>query len=108
VSDVLRVNPDRLTAVREAYDMALNELGIQLNDLGQSGHIDTPWLGDPASEAVRVHYNNTVMAQDKPGAYRAMRLYEDELKAIRDHVAEMEKAYLAGESAITEQTPRMA
>jgi hypothetical protein len=108
MSDVLRVNPDRLTAVREAYDKALNELGIQLNDLGQAGHIDTPWLGDTASEAVRVHYNNTVMAQDKPGAYRAMRLYEDELKAIRDHVAEMERAYLAGERAVEERTPRMA
>jgi hypothetical protein len=103
---MLRVNPDRLTAVREAYSQALNELRNQLNQLGQVGHINNPWLGDDVSETVKNEYNAKVMGDR--GAYEAMKRYEIELTAIRDHIAEVEKAYLAGDSAIAERTPRMA
>jgi hypothetical protein len=107
MSDMLRVEPQRLAAVREAYDKALNELTVQLDELGDAGHIKTPWLGDDVSNEVVAHYNNTVMNSDL-GAYRAMRRYEEELKAIRDHVAAMEKTYLASDRTVAEQAPRMA
>jgi hypothetical protein len=97
VADMFRVEPQRLTAVREAYDKALNELGQQLDGLLDAGFVRTPWLGDDVSEAVRVHYNGAVM-ESPLGAYQAMRKYEIELKAVRDQFAEMERAYLAGES----------
>jgi hypothetical protein len=98
MADMFRVDPTRLTAVREAYDKALDELRPQLEELSQVGHVDAPWLGDDVSEAVRVHYNTTVMGPDAGGAYQAMRKYEAELRAVRDQFAEMERAYLAGES----------
>ncbi|MGH8967616.1 MAG: hypothetical protein ACRDXB_20135, partial [Actinomycetes bacterium] len=106
VSDLMRVDPQRLTTVREAYDQALNDLGNQLNRLRIAGHVDSPWLGDHVSGKVQTHYNATVM--DSPaGAYQAMRKYEEELKAVRDRIAEMEQAYLAGERANTELAPRV-
>jgi hypothetical protein len=97
VSDVLRVDPRRLTAVRDAYDKALDELGKQLDDLRKVGFVTSPWLGDGVSNEVKDHYNRTVM--DSPlGAYEAMRRYEIELMAVRNLFAEMEQAYLAAES----------
>jgi hypothetical protein len=106
VSDMLRVDPDRLTVVREAYDKAIDELSVQLDRLLDAGFVRVPWLGDPVSEGVRLDYNSRVM-ESPLGAYRAMRMYELELKAVRDQFAEMERAYLAGESAVVdEMTPK--
>jgi hypothetical protein len=106
VSDMLRVDPQRLTAVREAYDMALDVLRPQLDYLLEAGYIRNPWLRDDVSEAVRVHYNGTVM-ESPLGAYQAMRKYEDKLKAIRDEFAAMEQAYLAAESTNVDVMPRV-
>jgi hypothetical protein len=100
VSEVLRVNPQRLTAVRTAYDQALNELGKQLADLFRFGFVRAPWLGDDVSKEVVAHYNNAVMSSDL-GTYQAMRRYEAELKAIRDQFAQIEQSYPAVESANT-------
>ncbi len=97
MADMFRVDPARLTVVREAYEKALDELSAQLDQLGKTGHVNAPWLGDDVSEAVRVHYNGAVM-ESPLGAYQAMRKYEAELRAVRDQFAEMERAYLAGES----------
>jgi len=106
VSDVLRVDAYRLTAVREAYDKAIDELGPQLATLAYAGHIKTPWLGDQASEDVRVQYNAKVM-EAPLGTYQAMRTYEAELKAVRDQFAEMEQAYLAAESANADRASQL-
>jgi hypothetical protein len=103
VSDVLRVDPHRLTAVREAYDKAIDELGKQLADLFRFGFVRGPWLGDGVSNEVMAHYNGTVM-ESPLGAYQAMRRYETELKAVRDQFAEMERAYLAAETANVDRT----
>jgi uncharacterized protein YukE len=100
VPDTLLVDPQRLTAVREAYDQALNELGKQLDDLRRVGFVERPWLGDGVSEEVRVQYNGTVM-ESPLGSYQAMRKYEIELKAIRDQFAQIEQSYPAVESANT-------
>jgi deferrochelatase/peroxidase EfeB len=100
MSDVLRVDPRRLTAAREAYDKALDELRPQLDHLRYAGLIQTPWFGDRVSNEVKDQYNRTVMESDV-GTYQAMRRYEIELKAIRDQFAQMEQAYLATESANT-------
>jgi hypothetical protein len=100
VSDVLRVDAERLTAVREAYDKALNELSDQLDYLRYAGLIQVPWLGDNVSNEVKDHYNKRVMASDV-GTYQAMRRYETELKAIRDQFAQIEQSYPAVESANT-------
>ena len=100
MSDVLRVDPQRLTAVREAYDKALNELSDQLDHLRYAGLIQVPWLGDRVSNEVKDHYNRKVMESDV-GTYQAMRRYEEELKAIRDRFAEAEQTYPAVEDANT-------
>jgi uncharacterized protein YukE len=100
MSDMLRVDPHRLTAVRESYDKAIDELVLQLDELGEAGHIEIPWLGDSVSNEVVAHYNSMVMGSDL-GTYQAMRKYEIELKAIRDQFAQMEQAYLATENANT-------
>jgi hypothetical protein len=106
VPDVLRVDPHRLTAVREAYDKALDELGKQLDNLLNAGFVQSPWLGDAVSTEVKDHYNRTVMGSPL-GTYQAMRRYETELMAVRDQFAEMERAYLAAESANASRAPRM-
>jgi hypothetical protein len=106
VPDMLRVDPHRLTALREAFDKALNELGSQLTVLAEAGHIRTPWLGDDVSEEVRIEYNAKVM-ESKLGAYQAMRTYEIELKAARDQFAAMEQAYLAAESVNANRASRL-
>jgi hypothetical protein len=105
VADMFRVDPQRLTTVREAYDKAIDELGKQLDQLGRAGHVETPWLGDDVSDKVKAHYNSTVMGPDR-GAYQAMLRYGIELQAVRDQVAEMERAYLAGESTAADVMPR--
>ena len=107
MAEMFQVDPQRLTTVREAYDKALDELGPQLDNLRYAGFVQSPWMGDDVSEAVRVHYNVTVM-ESPLGAYQAMRTYEKELAAVRDQFAEMERAYLAAESANVDRTPRMA
>jgi hypothetical protein len=107
VSDTLRVDPHRLTAVREAYNKALDELRPQLDHLRYAGFIKNPWLGDSVSEDVRTQYNVKVMESDH-GAYQAMLRYEIELKAASDQFAAMEQAYLAAESANADRAPRMA
>jgi glutathione S-transferase len=94
------VDPQRLTAVREAYDRALDELEPQLDQLLDAGFIRTPWLGDNVSNAVVAHYNRTVMESDL-GTFQAMQRYSTELKAIRDQFAQMEQAYIATETANT-------
>ncbi|TQM43216.1 hypothetical protein [Pseudonocardia cypriaca] len=96
--DMLRVDPHRLTAAREAYDKALDELEPQLDHLLNAGFIRTPWLGDNVSNEVVARYNSMVMKSDL-GTYQAMRRYGIELKAIRDQFAQMEQAYLAAEAA---------
>lgn len=107
MSDILRVDPHRLAAVREAYTKALDELRPQLDHLRYAGFIKNPWLGDGVSEDVRTQYNAKVMESDH-GAYQAMLRYEIELKAARDQFAAIEQSYLAAESANAERTPRMA
>jgi hypothetical protein len=107
VPDILQVDPERLTAVREAYDKALDELVPQLEYLRYAGFIKIPWLGDGVSEDVRTQYNAKVMESDH-GAYQAMLRYEIELKAARDQFAAIEQAYLAAESANADRAPRMA
>jgi hypothetical protein len=97
VADMFRVEPQRLTAVRDAYDKALDELRKQLDDLRKVGFVMNPWLGDDVSREVKDLYNSAVM-ESPLGAYQAMRTYEKELAAVRDQFAEMERAYLAGES----------
>jgi hypothetical protein len=106
VSDVLRVDPQRLTAVREAYEKALDELRPQLDYLLNAGYIHAPWLGDSVSSEVKDHYNSTVMGSDL-GAYQAMWKYEKALMAIRDQFAAMEQAYLAAESANADRASRL-
>jgi hypothetical protein len=106
VSDILRVDPHRLAAVREAYNKALDELRPQLDHLRYAGFINNPWLGDGVSEDVKTQYNAKVMESDH-GAYQAMLRYEIELKAARDQFAAMEQAYLAAERANANRASRL-
>jgi hypothetical protein len=106
VPDALRVDPHRITAVREAYDKALDELEPQLDHLLNAGFIRTPWLGDNVSNEVVAHYNSKVMESDL-GAYHAMRRYGIELKAIRDQFAQIEQSYAAIEAANTNLARRV-
>lgn len=98
--NMLRVDPQRLAAAREAYDKALDELRPQLDHLRYAGLIQISWLGDKVSTEVKDHYNHTVMGSEV-GTYHAMLRYEIELRAIRNQFEQIEQSYPAVESANT-------
>src|SRR5687767_12363809 len=100
-SDMFRVVDGQIPAVRAAVDESLNELSIQLQLLQVDGVIQ-PWLGDPVSERVVMHYNARVMgvgggsaAPGAPGsAYGALVAYQTELVKIKESLELMERGYV--------------
>lgn len=88
----LRLSPQALPAMRAAYDRALEELGPELRRLGEVGHMQGPWLGDPVSAQTYEFYNARVMGAPD-GPYAALLAYEQELVRVRDRIADMEADY---------------
>ncbi|MHA6782926.1 hypothetical protein ACVGOW_18300 [Pseudonocardia saturnea] len=95
---VLRVDPSAIPTVREALDRTLDELGPHLLRMRNDAYIREAWLGDPASESMRVAYNTRVMdAADGP--YQALWAYAQRLREARDQLAAIEAEYLRTEGA---------
>lgn len=93
----LRLTPQAIPAVREAFERALDLLEPEITRLGEVGYIHAPWMGDPKSEEVRLFYNARVMdAVDGP--YQALVLYQEELRRVRDQLAVMEQEYQRAET----------
>jgi hypothetical protein len=88
----LQLEPHTLPAVRAAFEEALTEVGVQIARLASGGFIKEPWLGDPVSASVQLHYNSVVM-EAADGPYAAMVAYEAELTRIRDSLQLMEEHY---------------
>ena len=88
----LRLSPQAIPRVREAFDRALDLLEPEIFKLGEVGVIQRPWLGDPKSEEVRVFYNARVM-EAEDGPYEALLLYQQELRRVRDQLYAMEQEY---------------
>lgn len=89
---VLRVDPSAIPTVREALDRTLNELHPHIQRMRDDAYILDPWLGDRASEEMRVAYNSQVMdAGDGP--YQAMVTYTERLQQARDQLAAIEADY---------------
>lgn len=93
----LRLKPEAIPRVREAFDRAIALLGPELVKLGQVGVVQQPWLGDPVSEKVRVFYNERVM-EAEDGPYEALLLYQEELVRVRYQLAAMEQEYQRAEA----------
>lgn len=88
----LKVTPEAIPQLRAAFDRALDILSPELATLGQVGHIQGRWLGDPKSQEVVDFYNANVMdAEDGP--YQGLLLYKAELIKIRDQLTLMEREY---------------
>lgn len=94
---VLRLQPDAIPGVRAAIDATLNELTPLLNRMRDEAVMRGPWLGDSASHAVWVAYNDGVMRAED-GAFRAVCAYEAQLKTIRNRLVEIERSYAQNEA----------
>lgn len=97
----LRVDPQAIPQLRAAFERAIVMLEPAIADLGQYGHIDGAWMGDPKSIEVAELYNDRVMnAPDGP--YQALVLYQRELIGIVDRLYEMEQDYQRTEQGIAD------
>lgn len=94
----LRLSPDAIPRVREAFENAIALLRPEIARLGEVGHIRAPWMGDPVSAEVVTFYNTRVM--DAPdGPYQALVLYLKELMRVSDELYAMEQEYQRAETA---------
>ena len=90
--DVLRLQPEMIPELRQAFQTAVEALNAALARLRRSGYLPAPWLGDEASQAVAVHY--TARAMDQPdSSYQALLAYRDELTQVHDTLQRMEDEY---------------
>ena len=96
--DVMSVRPEAVSALREAFMTAVNQVNAALLVLNQQGYLRTPWLGDEVSAQVAAHYTRRAM-DDPDSSYAALLAYRDELTRIHDTLQRMEDAYRRGEDA---------
>ena len=95
---VLRLQPQAIPDVRAAIDATLGELSPHLRRMEREAHMPEPWLGDSESHTVWAAYTQGVMSAPD-GAFQAVRLYERQLRDIRDRLVGMERTYADTEAA---------
>lgn len=105
--DVLRIQPQMITALRAAFSVARDQLNDALLDLGRRGYMSAPWLGDEASSEVAAHYR--LRAMDAPdSSYRSLVAYRSELDRIYDTLQQMETDYHRTEAQAANTVRRRA
>lgn len=72
-----------------------------MNRLHNEGFIHEPWMGDPVSEEMRVHFNERVMT-GPDNVYAALHSYLVELQRVRDALVAAEARYRATEGEVAE------
>lgn len=100
-STTLRIEPQAIPAVRQAYENAVSRVNSQLIRLSREGALHEPWLGDETSAAVYEAYNRTVI-ESPDGPYAAMLAYQAELIRVLDQLRQMEDAYRRTEGDVSE------
>lgn len=104
---VLRVTPDVLPELRRAVDTTLDELTPHLKLMQKDAFLPEPWLGDPVSaESYRVYNEHVMAAPDGP--FHALLSYEQQLRAISERLAQIQRNYDEAEAANTDLVGRMA
>lgn len=102
----LRVEREKLPALREAFEKAAAEVDVQLIRLQLDGRIPEPWLGDEVSAAVARYYNEHVMGATGT-AYAAIRKYRDELVKICNELEKTERRYAESENENADRWVRL-
>ncbi len=104
---VLQVTPDVLPDLRRAVDDTLQKLTPHLDRMRREALLDQPWLGDPVSEASwRVYNERVVSAPDGP--FHALLAYEQQLRAISERLAAIQRNYDEAEAVNADLVGRMA
>ncbi len=104
---VLRVTPDALPELRRAIDSTLDELTPHLQFMHREAILPEPWLGDPVShESCRVYNEHVMNAPDGP--FHALLAYRQQLVAISERLAEIQRNYDEAEAANSDLVRRMA
>ena len=103
-TDVLRLQPHMIPALRATFSSAVEQVEDALANLGRGGYLPSPWLGDETSKNVAAYYNRRAM-NDPDSSYHALHQYRDELRRIHDTLQQMETEYLRNEGS-TAQTFR--
>ena len=96
-TDVLRLQPHMIPALRASFSSAVEQVEDALANLGRGGYLSRPWLGDDVSASVAAYYTGRAM-DDPDSSYRTLHQYRDELRRIHDTLQQMETAYLRTES----------
>jgi hypothetical protein len=90
--DVLRLQPDMIPSLRDAFSAAVDQVEAALVQLGRGGYLPTPWMGDEVSTEVAAHYLQRAMnAPDS--SFQALVSYRDELARVHDTLQQMEHYY---------------
>ena len=100
-TDVLRLQPHMIPALRVAFSSAAEQVDQALMKVGRDGNLPGPWLGDEISSDVAAHYTRRAM-EDPDSSHRALQQYRNELARVHDTLQQMETAYLRTESRTTD------
>jgi hypothetical protein len=96
-TDVLRLQPHMIPALRAAFASAANQVEAALVKLGQGGYLSGPWLGDDASKEVAAYYTQRAM-DDPDSSHQSLQQYRAELGRVHDTLQQMEADYLRNEN----------
>jgi hypothetical protein len=91
--DVLRVDPEAISLIRAAFGAALDQVENSIINLGRSGYLRTPWLGDESSLEAAKHYTERAM-EAPDSSYNALVAYRNELTRVYNTLQRMEDEYL--------------
>lgn len=103
---ILRVTPDVVPELRRAIEDTLEELSPHLQRMQDEAVLEEPWLGDSVSEKSYRVYNEVVM-RDPNGPFHSLLLYEQQLRAISERLAQIQHNYDAAEAANSDLVARM-
>ena len=103
-TDMLRVQPHMIPALRATFASAVEQVEQALAKLGRDGYLPSPWLGDDTSASVAAYYTRRAM-DDPDSSHQALQQYHAELARVHATLQQMETEYLRNEGT-TAQTFR--
>lgn len=95
---VLKFSADAAADLRTTFSRAIARMDDAIYELRSSAWMPEAWLGDPVSEAMRLHYNAVAVDGEYP-AVRAFTDYRNELQRVVDQLDATARGYHETEAA---------
>jgi hypothetical protein len=103
--DVLRVEPEAIPSIRAAFGTALDQVENSIVNLGRSGYLRAPWLGDESSLEAATHYTERAM-EAPDSSYNALVAYRNELARVYNTLERMEDEYVGTDRHVSADLQR--